>query len=161
MRDVSLAQLEAAKADLPDVAYRRALHVVGEITRVTEGVAALGRGDVTTFGGFMFDSQRSSSCHFENSCPELDALVDIARRLPGAIGARLSGGGFGGITVHLVKADTADPVQGTGIPFTSFDTLAFKAERDVIEHGAVTETCVILEDHPAVRARFGNGCSLN
>lgn len=111
LRDVSLQQLEAAKARLKSLSYRRALHVVGEITRVAAGVAALRHDDITGFGRLMFESHDSSRDHFENSCEELDMLVDIARELPGALGARLSGGGFGGITVHLVKADAANEYQ--------------------------------------------------
>ncbi|MDQ0289265.1 galactokinase [Oligosphaera ethanolica] len=111
LRDVSLQQLEAAKERLKPLSYRRALHVVGEITRVADGVAALQRGDIKGFGRLMYESQYSSSHHFENSCKELDMLVDIARELPGALGARLSGGGFGGITVHLVRAEVANEYQ--------------------------------------------------
>lgn len=107
LRDVSLPRLQAAQGQLPPVAYRRALHVVGEITRVEDGVQALRAGQLATFGRFMFESQDSSTRNFENSCAEIDALVDIARGLPGALGARLSGGGFGGITVHLVEAAQA------------------------------------------------------
>jgi galactokinase len=107
LRDVSMEQLEAAKDKLPEVDYRRALHVVGECTRVMAGIAALEQGDVAAFGRLMFESQDSSTYNFENSCSELDDLVAVAKDLPGALGARLSGGGFGGITVHLVEADKA------------------------------------------------------
>ncbi len=107
LRDVSLSQLEDAREDLSETAYRRALHVVGEITRVSAAMAALGRGDVAAFGRMMFESQDSSTRNFENSCPELDTLVQIGKEMPDAIGARLSGGGFGGITVHLVRADAS------------------------------------------------------
>ncbi len=107
LRDVSPEQLEAAKDKLAAVSYRRALHVVGEISRVANGAAALSRGDCEGFGQLMFQSQYSSTHYFENSCEELDCLVDIAKNLPGALGARLSGGGFGGITVHLVRKETA------------------------------------------------------
>lgn len=109
LRDVSLAQLEAAQAGMDPVVYRRALHVVGEITRVETGVKALAANDLKRFGALMFESQHSSTHYFENSTAELDALVSIGRGLPGALGARLSGGGFGGITVHLVEADAAGP----------------------------------------------------
>jgi galactokinase len=107
LRDVSLLQLEAARADLDPVVYRRALHVVGEIARVEAGVRALQAGELTRFGKLMYESQHSSTHYFENSAAELDALVAMGRDLPGAIGARLSGGGFGGITVHLVDAAQA------------------------------------------------------
>ena len=56
----------------------------------------------------MFQSHESSRMNFENSCPELDALVEIARSLPECLGARLSGGGFGGITVHLIRLADAE-----------------------------------------------------
>ena len=63
------------------------------------------RGDVAAFGKLLFQSHESSRTLFENSCPELDTLVEIARSLPGCAGARLSGGGFGGISIHLVQSD--------------------------------------------------------
>jgi galactokinase len=107
LRDVSPEQLAAARADLDPVVYRRALHVVGEIARVEQGVQALAANGLERFGTLMFESQHSSTHYFENSAAELDALVAIGRELPGAIGARLSGGGFGGITVHLVEAASA------------------------------------------------------
>lgn len=108
LRDVTLEQLEAGRDSLSAMAYRRALHVVGENARVFAGIDALGSGDLAAFGKLMFASHESSRVNFENSCPELDQLVAIGESLPGAIGARLSGGGFGGITVHLVAADEAE-----------------------------------------------------
>jgi galactokinase len=108
LRDVSPACLEDAKKQLPPIVYRRALHVVGENQRVFQGVEALAANDLGAFGQLMFASHESSRIHFENSCEELDALVAIAQQAPGAIGARLSGGGFGGITVHLVEQEKAE-----------------------------------------------------
>ncbi len=107
LRDLTLEQLEAGKSRLSDVVYRRALHVVGEIQRVAEGSAYLEKGDLAAFGRLMSQSHLSSRKNFENSCPELDTLVEIGQGLPGFLGARLSGGGFGGITVRLVDADKA------------------------------------------------------
>ncbi|NLF19228.1 MAG: galactokinase [Lentisphaerae bacterium] len=107
LRDVTPACLEAAAGRLPPRVYRRARHVVGEIARVEAGVAALREGRLRDFGRLLNESHESSIANFENSCPELDALVALGRSLPGALGARLSGGGFGGITVHLVEADQA------------------------------------------------------
>ena len=60
------------------------------------------------FGQLLYDSHASSRTNFENSTPELDYLVELSRSVPGCIGARLSGGGFGGITIHLVRADEAE-----------------------------------------------------
>lgn len=108
LRDVTPEALEKAKSRLSDVVYRRAKHVVGEIDRVEKGSQALAAGDIRAFGELMSISHDSSRFNFENSCAELDALVEIGRTLPGFIGARLSGGGFGGITVHLVEADASE-----------------------------------------------------
>ena len=108
LRDVSSSMLEKYKSALPVTDYRRALHVVGENERVKQGVDLLKKGDMEGFGKLLFESHESSRNHFENSCPELDALVEIAKTLPGCVGARLSGGGFGGITIHLVKEEMAE-----------------------------------------------------
>lgn len=108
LRDVTPAMLEAAKEKLNPNSYRRAAHVVGEIRRVKEGADALNRGDLAAFGALMTESHESSRTNFENSCPEVDMLVEIGRTLPGFLGARISGGGFGGITVHLVRREAAD-----------------------------------------------------
>ena len=107
LRDVSVEQLEAAKDRLELREYRRAAHVVGENDRVLRGVEALDRGDVAAFGALLFASHESSRVNFENSTPELDYLVELAHTIPGCLGARLSGGGFGGITIHLVEESRA------------------------------------------------------
>jgi galactokinase len=104
LRDVSLATLQAHRATLEDRSYRRALHIVGENERVLAGCEALEHGDLKLFGELMFDSHESSRVNFENSCPELDRLVETARGIAGVYGARLSGGGFGGATINLVEA---------------------------------------------------------
>lgn len=102
LRDATRAQVEGAKDRLPDLVYRRAAHVTGENERVLAGIEHLEAGRITEFGALMFDSHESSRVNFENSTPELDALVEIARGLPGVLGSRLTGGGFGGATVSLV-----------------------------------------------------------
>lgn len=61
-----------------------------------EGIDCLRSGDAASFGKLMFDSHESSRVYFENSCPELDTVVNAAKSIPGILGARLSGGGFGG-----------------------------------------------------------------
>ena len=108
LRDVSLEQLAAAKSALTEREYRRALHVVGECTRVIEAVRMLEHNDVKGFGRLWFDSHESSRVNFENSTEELDYLVELAKSVPGGLGARLSGGGFGGITIHLGATDGAE-----------------------------------------------------
>ena len=108
LRDVSPALLETCREAMDPVDYSRALHVVGEDDRVMRGVELLKAGDVEGFGKLLFESHESSRFNFENSCPELDALVELAHTIPGCAGARLSGGGFGGISIHLVREDMAE-----------------------------------------------------
>jgi galactokinase len=108
LRDVTNAQLDAAKADMDIMAWRRAKHIVGENERVHAGRRALAAGDLAAFGQLLRASHLSSISYFENSCPELDILVASGQALPGCYGARLSGGGFGGISIHLVARDQAE-----------------------------------------------------
>lgn len=110
LRDVSLEEWTQYSGSLDPVTARRALHVVGENTRVFQACDLLGRGDLGAFGRLMYESHESSIHNFENSCPELDFLVDAARTLPKALGARLSGGGFGGSVVILTTPDNARSV---------------------------------------------------
>jgi galactokinase len=110
LRDVSSEMLKAHRNKLSDRIYRRALHIVEGNEGVLAGAEALRRGDHAGFGKLMFASHESSRVNFENSCPELDALVDAARRTPGIFGARLSGGGFGGATINLVEKGREDEI---------------------------------------------------
>lgn len=103
LRDVTVEQLEAAKDQLELREYRRAAHVVGECDRVHRAVKMLDCGDVAGFGQLLFESHESSRVNFENSTEELDYLIELAKSIPGCLGARLSGGGFGGISIHLVE----------------------------------------------------------
>jgi len=108
LRDISWEQLACARDRMHERVFRRALHVVGECTRVIEGARLLDAGDVAGFGRLLFESHESSRVNFENSTPELDYLVELAKSVPGCLGARLSGGGFGGITIHLVERARAE-----------------------------------------------------
>ncbi len=108
LRDVSLSGLEHWRPILPDVMYKRCRHVVGENARVLEAAAALEDRDVDRFGRLMYDSHRSLRDDFEVSCAELDLLVDLASRCDGVYGSRMTGGGFGGCTVSLVKKDATE-----------------------------------------------------
>ena len=112
LRDADEAMLESAKPRLSDRVYRRARHVIAENTRVLQAVDALRRGDAATFGALMDASHASLRDDYEVSCRELDALVEIARRQPGCLGARMTGAGFGGCTVNLVQSD----VVGAFVP---------------------------------------------
>jgi len=108
LRDVSWKELEQHRASMDPVVARRAAHPIGEDERVVKGRDLLQKGDLTGFGKLMFESHESSRRYFENSCPELDFLVDTARTTSGVLGARLSGGGFGGSAVVLCHPKDAD-----------------------------------------------------
>ena len=103
LRQIAPAQLEAGRTRLTPHQYECARHVVGENDRVRRGAALLQAGDYAGFGQLLWQSHASSRENFHNSCPELDALVELAREHPACLGARLTGGGFGGATVNLVR----------------------------------------------------------
>lgn len=108
LRSIDIKQLQANKSKLTEREFQCAFHIVGENQRVVYGDRALRAGDIEQFGQYLFQSHESSRDFFKNSISELDTLVDIARTIPGCYGARLTGGGFGGATINLVKEDSAD-----------------------------------------------------
>ncbi|MBI1740048.1 MAG: galactokinase [Candidatus Koribacter versatilis] len=111
LRDVTLPDLEKHRDELPEVVYRRCRHVVTENQRVLEAADALQSGDLARFGRLMYESHRSLRDDYEVSCRELDLLGELAATGEGVYGARMTGGGFGGCTVNLVRADAADRFQ--------------------------------------------------
>ena len=111
LRDVSLAELEAQAATLPEVIYKRCRHVISEDARVTKAAASLEQGDLKTFGALMAESHRSLRDDYEVSCAELDLLVELAAQQEGVYGARMTGGGFGGCTINLVKTGQVSDFQ--------------------------------------------------
>jgi galactokinase len=108
LRDVSLEDLERNHQGMDDVVYRRARHVISENERTVEAASCLASGNIARFGHLMSQSHNSLRDDFEVSCNELDALVSIAARIDGVLGARMTGGGFGGCTVNLVRKDAVD-----------------------------------------------------
>ncbi len=109
LRTVDLKTVEANKAKLSVREYECARHVVSEIARVVAGERALREDDHQQFGQYMFQSHASSRDYLKNSTKELDILVELARKAPGILGARLTGGGFGGATINLVSHHQAAP----------------------------------------------------
>jgi galactokinase len=107
LRDISAEQLAAVGNTMPEVLYRRALHVVTENDRVIRAASGFGLGDLHAVGNLMRDSHRSLRDNYEVSCRELDVMVEAAEGLPGYYGGRMTGGGFGGCTVNLVDANRA------------------------------------------------------
>jgi galactokinase len=107
LRDVGIADLDKYKDALPETIYRRCRHVVSENQRVLDAAKALESGDPDGFGRLMYASHASLRDDYEVSCKELDLLVELASSSPGIYGARMTGGGFGGCTVNLVRAGHA------------------------------------------------------
>ncbi len=115
LRDVTYEQLLANKSKLTDLQFKRARHIVTEITRTAAAADAGNARDWSLFGKLMVQSHLSMRDDFEISIPEIDKLVDIALSLQQdnlVYGSRLTGGGFGGCTVTLIRADKADQIAG-------------------------------------------------
>ena len=110
LRDVTMAEWVLYRGGLSETAAKRAVHPIGEDERVLLGSQLLEKGDLEGFGALMYDSHESSRNWFENSCEELDAIVDAAKATPGVFGTRLSGGGFGGSCCLLVDPSAADAI---------------------------------------------------
>lgn len=109
-RQVRPVDLDKVIDQLDETTFRRARHVIGEIERTVNAASALKDRRYTELGELMYQSHYSLRDDFEVSCPELDFLVDQAKELGaegGVIGARMTGGGFGGSTVTLCRADLA------------------------------------------------------
>ena len=103
LRDVAPEDLERHAGLLPEPLRRRARHVVSEIARTEQAAAALAEADLAQFGRLMYASHESLRRDYEVSVPELDALVEAAAAAPGVLGARMTGGGFGGCAIALVE----------------------------------------------------------
>lgn len=117
LADISVEEFEANKAVLTDpVVQKRIKHVVYECDRVKKSVDALKKGDLTTFGQLMNASHDSLQYDYEVSCDELDLLAQEARKLPFVIGSRMTGAGFGGCTVSVVKKENAQDFINTLAP---------------------------------------------
>jgi galactokinase len=112
LRDFTLGELEAARGIMGDTAFRRARHVITENVRTLQARDALAGGDAARLGELMNASDASLREDYEVTCPELDAMTAIARALPGCHGARMTGAGFGGCTVHLVERAQTDAFSG-------------------------------------------------
>jgi galactokinase len=140
LRDVSVADFAQYAAELPEVIRKRARHVITEDARTLEGVAALKAGDITRFGQLMYASHESLKDDYQVSCAELDALVAAARSVEGVYGSRMTGAGFGGCTVSLVKDEAVEAFQqkvpllykqATGLNTTLYVTTAAQGAQRV------------------------------
>jgi len=116
LRDVTAEQLEKGKGKLSELVYRRARHVIGEIERTTHAAEGVRQSNWPTVGQLMYASHAALRDDYEVSCAELDAVVEIAEDIGfkgGIYGCRMTGGGFGGCCVALVKASAVDNISQT------------------------------------------------
>jgi len=113
LRDVTPEQLEKARGKMSEVVYRRARHVIGEIERTVHAAEGIRASSWPSVGNLMYASHASLRDDYEVSCAELDAVVEIAEDIGykgGIYGCRMTGGGFGGCCVALVKAGDVDGI---------------------------------------------------
>jgi len=108
LRDISREVFEKHSASLPEIVRKRCKHVITENARVLEAGEALEQGDLRRFGELMRASHTSLRDDFQVSCAELDIMVELATQVEGVYGARMTGGGFGGCTINLVKSQNVD-----------------------------------------------------
>jgi galactokinase len=144
LRDVSVAEFEEAKGTLPETVRKRCEHVVYENERVWEAAAAMESGDMRRVGELMGETHRSLRDLYEVSCEELDFVVETAETLDAELGSRMTGAGFGGCVVSLVRADSVEP-------FVEAVRTAYVAETDIepdVFPCAVAEGCRV-DDRPS------------
>ncbi len=108
LRDVSVDLLDQHANDLPTTIWKRCSHVVRENQRTLDAARALTEGALARVGSLMRESHNSLRDLYEVSCRELDVMVEAAEGLPGFCGGRMTGGGFGGCTVNLVRQENAE-----------------------------------------------------
>jgi galactokinase len=116
LRDVELAEFDKHSDKLEDKVARRCRHVISENKRVTDAVSALENSDLEAFGKLMNASHVSLRDDFEVSCPEVDQLVELSQNHSGVLGARMTGGGFGGCTVAIMSNDAIESFRNQVIP---------------------------------------------
>ena len=108
LRDATMEDLDRWGGEMSVDSFKRCRHVITENARTVAAADALERDDLPTVGRLMAEAHASYRDDFEASCPEADTMVELAQKLEGCIGARLTGGGFGGCTVNLVETGQAD-----------------------------------------------------
>ncbi|WP_353070837.1 galactokinase [Tunturiibacter gelidiferens] len=108
LRDATLEDLEACKTKMSAASFARCRHIITENQRVLDAREALLRDDMKRFGSIMVEAHKSMRDDFAASCKEVDTLVEIATQQPECFGARITGGGFGGCTVNVVRTEAAE-----------------------------------------------------
>ena len=123
-----------------EIRQKRAKHAVYENQRTIKAVEALKNNEVEKFGALMNQSHDSLKTDYEVSCNEIDLLVDLARSIPGVMGSRITGGGFGGCTVSIVKNEAVDTfVETVGKGY--LEKVGHEAEFYVVEIGGGARAC--------------------
>lgn len=124
LRDVGAADFEKYESNLPEIIKKRCRHVVTEIERTLSAAEALKKNDFAKFGRLMWLSHKSLRDDYGVSCKELDLLVEIADDCQGVLGARMTGGGFGGSTVNLVRRENlAEFIEKVSVEYRSQTTI--------------------------------------
>lgn len=133
--DLTPEEFEAHKSLIKDeIQLQRAKHAVYENQRTIDAVTALKAGDIESFGKLMNQSHISLRDDYDVSCEEIDILVDLAWKIPGVLGSRITGGGFGGCTVSIVKNESIDTFIET-IGKTYLEKVGHEAEFYTVDIG--------------------------
>ena len=133
--DLTPEEFEAHKSLIKDeIQLQRAKHAVYENQRTIDAVTALKAGDIERFGKLMNQSHISLRDDYDVSCEEIDILVDLAWKIPGVLGSRITGGGFGGCTVSIVKDESIDTFIET-IGKTYLEKVGHEAEFYTVDIG--------------------------
>jgi galactokinase len=111
LRDISPDEFARYQDSLPDLLRKRAGYIIAENQRVLETVALLEKHDLEGVGELLWQTHAGLRDEYEVSCFELDTLVELARTVPGVLGARMMGGGFGGCTVNLVRDEAVETLR--------------------------------------------------
>lgn len=133
-RDVNIPFLSKIRPQLSEKEYRRSLHVVREISRVQAAAEALRKNDLKALGALMYRSHEDLSQNYEVSCPELDFLVEEARKESSILGARMMGGGFGGCTINLIAREEVSAFLER-VRLTYHDRFGIELQSYVVESG--------------------------
>jgi len=147
LRDVTLSQLEDHRGNLSPKVFARCRHVVTENARVKSAVEAFCRGDSKALGPLMRDSHHSLRDDYEVSCKELDLMVEIAEAQPGLIGARMTGGGFGGCTINLVESAAVSNFRSS-VAAAYFSKIGLTPEIFVSSASEGAQEIAVLENKP-------------
>lgn len=128
LRDVTLAMLDAATENMTKTVYNRCAFIIAENERVQKTATALISNDLKLVGQLLYEAHNGISLLYEVSCPESDFLVEFSKENPSVLGARQTGGGFGGCTLNIVHEDAVDD-------FTTMATKAYKEKFNIeLEH---------------------------